>query len=379
MAVYRLLGSAIVSNAEFQEKAVLGQLSTFNNNLNLDTNSAMVEFKNGKLESDNFVRSILQPTGETTPFQPIGAGKPLTIQMRHLYTGKYPKKGVFDKTKDMLVTSAMKSIATFDAAPRAINFLTKNIKAKHGLSNPAATDKGTPLIHYSPALTETNTVLTLEIGFDEFPDQAFDVVSNALSQAAGIPLFMSASTHLLAASSIMKVAGDIGSRVFDKSPVFKATESLAFSTPGETIPVADFRLIVEDNVDINREFGKYRLSPDGLVDNNGQKYSGETPYVIISLDGARNDNYSEFIPTAASAVILEKFFNIREGQGQTLDPLIDAIKVYNDYKFRRKADDLKEDLDKINNKESEEYLESKKEYDALVENILEDVLKPTAE
>ena len=195
MANYRILGNALVTNDELKEKAVLGHLKKFNSQLSKKSNSASIEFNSGLLTPTNSF-------GAKTPFTPVGPGKPLTIQIRHLYTGKYPKKGLFDKTKDMLVTSAMKSISTFNAAPRAVNFLSKDIKQKHGMSNPAATEDGTPLIHYTPALTETNTILTLEFGFDEFPDESFEVVGNALSQAAGIPLFMSASSHLLAASSI---------------------------------------------------------------------------------------------------------------------------------------------------------------------------------
>lgn len=376
MAVYRILGSAMVSNAEFQEKAFMGHFSKFKNNLTKKATNAVIDFSNGRLDAKNIIKTLAQPAGKKTPFVPIGPGQPLTIQIRHLYTGKYPKTTIFDKDKDMLVTSAMKSIATFNAAPRAINFLTKDVKKKHEMSNPAATDDGTPLIHYTPALTEMNTLLTIEFGFDEFPNQAFDIVGNALSQAAGIPLFMSASTHLLAANSILKLAGEIGSRVFDKSPVFKATESLGFAIPDQIIPTADFRLIVEDNVDVNKEFKNYNPTAKGLVTKSGKKYSGDIPYVIISLDGRKNDNYKDFIPTAASAVMLEKFYSIREGQGRTLDPLVDAIKIYNDYKFRLKADDLQKELDKITDKTSEEYKAKKEEYDANVSNILDELLAP---
>ncbi len=376
MANYRILGNAIVSNDELHEKTVLGKIEKFNKNLSSNSDLAKVEFTTGVMTATNIETILSKSRGEITPFTPIGPGKPLTVQIRHLYTGQYPKKSLFDKTKDMIVTSAMKSIATFNAAPRAINFLTKDVQPKHGMSNPAATEDGTPLIHYTPALTETNTLLTIEMGFDEFPNKSFEVVGNALSQAAGIPLFMSASTHLLAASSIIKLAGNIGSRLFDKSPVFKATESLAFTTPGETVPVADFRLIVEDDVNVSKVFKGFNLSNNGLVDKNGSKYEGDTPYVIISLDGRENDSYSEFIPTAASAVVLEKFYNLREGQGNTLDPLVDAIKIFNDYKFRRKADKLKEELDEFVDKESKEYKLIEEKYNANISNILDDLLKP---
>jgi hypothetical protein len=79
-------------------------------------------------------------------------GKPLTVQLRHIYTGN--KAEGFWGTKDMLVASAMKSISTYDAAPRAINFLVPKTKNNRNFRAVDATDKGTPIICYSPSLPQ---------------------------------------------------------------------------------------------------------------------------------------------------------------------------------------------------------------------------------
>jgi hypothetical protein len=319
-------------------------------------------------------RVLVSPSGDEVPFEEVGFGKPLLVEIRHVYTGRFPRPGIFDKTKDMLVTSAMKNLATFNAAPRAVNFMQRDVRTHHRLSNPAATEQGTPLVHYVPALTERNAVVTFEIGFDEFPDEMFDLVGGALNQAAGIPLFVSASTYLLAAGAITKLLGNLGSRVFDRSPVFKATERLTFMRPGEPIPQADFRLITEEDVDptLLRDF---KVTSEGLIDASGRPYAGDIPYIIISLDGRKYDEYKNFTPTAASAAILERYYSIRDGQEQALEPLLDALKLYNDWRFRKKADEVAEALKKLP-PDSPEHKAKKAEYDALVKNILDDVLKP---
>lgn len=378
MAIFYALGEAIVTEEELREKQVLGSMATFTRALSEGRVDAMLEFSTGRLTPENILTSTMLTTGEATPFQEVGPGKPLSIEMRHAYTGRYPKAGVFDKTKDMLITSAMKSIATFDAAPRAVNILEKNVRARHHVTVPAATEKGTPLIHYTPALIERNTVLTLEIGFDEFPGQIFGVMQNALTQAAGIPLFVSASTYLLAAGAITKLIGNIGSRVFDRAPVFKGTELLPFVRPGDIPPQADFRIITDDDVgeDVLKN---YKVGESGqLVDSNGNQYDGGTPYIVISLDGRKNDEYSAFSSTAASAALLERFYSIKEGQEQGIEMLMDAVKLYNDWKFRKKADMLADKLKELD-PESEEYRQKKAEYDAAAANILEELLKPDDE
>ena len=377
MPVYYALGDALVTEDELAEKRLFGKLESFANDLKTTPASAKMEFSTGVLTANNMIKSVTLASGETVQFEEVGPGKPLAIEIRHVYTGKYPKGNIFDRTKDMLVTSAMKSLATFNAAPRAVNFMQRNVSAQGHLSNPSATEQGTPLIHYTPALTERNTVLTLEIGFDEFPNEIFDTVGGAFIQAAGIPLFLSASTYLLAAGAITKLLGDIGSRVFDRAPVFTATEALTFLRAGDAPPQADFRLITQEDADLSL-LKEFKVGANGLVDSVGKQYKGDMPYIVISLDGRKYDEYKDFTPTAASAAILERFYSIRGGQEQTLGPLFDALRLYNDWSFRRKADDLSEDLKSLAT-DSPEYAKKRAEYDAFVANILDDLLKPKKE
>lgn len=376
MAVYYALGDALVTEAELYEKQLLGDMATFTKKVQGGSSDAFVEFSTGRLTAANLMTTLQLPSGETVPFEEVGPGKPLTIEIRHVYCGKYPDKTLIDSTKDMLVTSAMKSLATFNEAPRAVNFLEKNVKKYHHVSDPAATNKGTPLVHYTPSLIENNTILTLEISFDEFPHEFFQSTTNIFNAAAGIPFFISASGYLLAAGAITKLLGNLGNRLFDSSPKFKGTEPITFLRAGGKIPHADFRVITEEDFP-KSILDKYKFfsQKDGLTDSTGNKYDGDLPYVIISLDGRANDQYKDFTPTATSAVLLEKFFSIKEGQEQPLGPLLDALKLYNDWNYRKKADKILTEI-KALDQASEQYGLKKKDYDALIANILDDLLKP---
>src|SRR4051812_33936040 len=87
--------------------------------------------------------------------EPIGAGKPLSIIIRHVYTGRFPKGAVFGGSRrDLLLTSAVRDVlTTFNAAPRAINILKRRIPHRSDIKGVDATENGTPLVFYTPAVT----------------------------------------------------------------------------------------------------------------------------------------------------------------------------------------------------------------------------------
>jgi hypothetical protein len=312
-------------------------------------------------------------SAEVTAFAPIGMHKPLTIQIRHVYTGKFPKLKFLSANKDMLVTSALKDVVVFNAATRAVNFLRKGVAQNSSMNSPAATEQGTPLVAYLPAVTSPSTILTLEIVFDEFPDALFGKVSTALSSLAGLPIFLPASGYLMASSSVVKLAGNLGQALFDGKPVFSATETLDFDMPGATSPEAEFRVICNPDFDPT----PFRFEPkQGLLDRaTGAPYRGDEPYIVLSLDGKQRDQFAGFAPTAASATILEKFFNVKDGTEAVLDTLLESMKLLSDSKFRSQADAVKRKLD-ASPPGSDEAKALKDRYDALLANILTDTMKP---
>lgn len=374
MAVYNALGEALVTQDELYENA--DELGNLRDAVEEEAGAATVELSTGQVTSENLITSYTAATGERVPFEPVGLGKPLTVEIRHVYTGRFPETNFWGaREADMMVTSAIRSIAAFNAAPRALNFLEKGVQPNSNVRSVTATEQGTPVIYYVPALVERASVLTLEAGFNNFPEETFDMVSSAFEEAAGIPLFFSAGAYLLAAGTITKILAHLADNLIDTSPEFRATEPLSFLRPGDIPPAADFRLIVEGDVEpaLLRE---HAVGSDGVLrDSNGEPYSGDTPYVVISLDGRKNEEYEAFAPTAASATLLDRFFGLNDGQEKPLGPLLDALKLYNDLKFRQKADELAKDLEGLD-PNSERYEQKKKEYDATVANILNDLLRP---
>ena len=375
MPLYHAIGTALVSELELREKEALGQIEAFESASRAKSKKASVEFSTGSLTLENMLESFESEAGEVVPFQEIGIGRPLAVELRHLYTGKHPETNFFNRESDLLVTSAMKSIATFDAAPRAINFMSSEVKPRTNISQSAATRQGTPLIHYSPALTEYNTVLTLEMGFDEFDGRLLDTLASAFQAAAGMPIFMSTSQYLMAASMVTKISRDLGSALFDNEPVFEATTAIELMRPGSMQSWSGFKLIVDSSFDqgVLRDFHVNQAGQ--LVNSSHERYNGKHPYMIISLDGRENASYKNFAPTAASAALLEKFYRMKSGQSNDLDPLLDALNLYNDWKFRQKADELADQLKRFE-KGTTEHQRKQTEYKAAVANILEKALRP---
>jgi hypothetical protein len=350
MPLYKAYGSELVNSRTETEMVATGNMPAF--------------------------EAAFEPTTRAaTPFTEIGLNRPLTIEIRHLYTGEYPK-AVFGFNDGLLVSSAMRSLHTFGAAPRAVNFVKGKVKKHTNLRTPHATEEGTPLIFYTPALTEKNTILTIEFIFDEFPQETLERIGNAFTSAAAIPLFAAKSTHLIAAGMLTNLVGRIGEHLFDGKPPFTVTEELNFLRPGDEAPQQGFHLMTLDGFDLAAEGCEFDQEKGELVQNaNGQPYAGRHPYVIFSLDGMINAEYEQFTATAASAALLERFYNVGEGQGQVLGDLMEAVGLYNDWQFRQKADKMKAKLDAAQ-EGSEEKTKLQAQYDAYVANIQNQHLKP---
>jgi hypothetical protein len=66
---------------------------------------------------------------------------------------------------------------------------------------------------------------------------------------------------------------------------------------------------------------------------------------------------------------------MKDGQQQNLDTLIEAIKLYNDLKYRTQVDTLDKEIE--TSKDDAKKEELKKKRDALAKNIITDLLKKT--
>jgi hypothetical protein len=366
MAIYRALAQTIVSEEEYRERIADGSIDRFAELAKRADRSATLDLDNGRVTLESLQAS---PSDGKAAFTPVGPGKPLNVMIRHVYTGRHPKQGIFGRSKDLLLVSAMKSLGTYEAAPRALNFLETEVKPASNFAYGSAMSSGTPLVFYAPALTDTDSVVTFEMTFDEFPKDSIEKVVSTLQALGGIPIFVPHAGILLAAGMLTKLLGRLGEALFDGAPVFRATDPITFTQPGEPIAVADYRLIVDSGNFDSRLLRTHEVRNGKLVANDGSgDYQGEHPYLVISLDGAEHKKYENFMPTAATAAILERFYRSQRSSSASMEVLVDAIRLYSDVSFRRRAEALKLEIDKLGKGPKRD--EKVKAYNAIAKNIL---------
>ncbi|MBI1815197.1 MAG: hypothetical protein HYR72_09485 [Deltaproteobacteria bacterium] len=312
------------------------------------------------------------------PFTPIGLNKPLTIEIRHVYTGAYPSSGLFASDKSMLVASSMKGFLQTGAAPRAVNFQSRKLSNHTHLSTVPAPDLGSPLVCYSPAVTEGSYSLTVEVGFNTFDQDVFDALGQIFTEAAGFPLFAPYSGYLVAAGTLTKITGKLVHAVFNAGIVLADTREINLFHPGVPPTPGGFALATLDTPEGRALRNDYTLSVTGQLvsKTSGQEYNGDVPYVVLSLDGTPRDEFKTFTPLAASADQLNRFFNIADNSSKPITEIVEGLRLFNDLAYRRKADDLNAKLASIADKNSKDYTSTKEAYDAAIANIQSQEMKP---
>lgn len=315
--------------------------------------------------------------GAVAGFVDIGVGKPLSVEIREIYTGKYPR-GVSlfgSKQSAMLMTTAMKGLEVSSGSARAVNFLTRKVKPHTRLRQVDATTVGTPLVYYSPALTQMEAVLTVDIAFDEFPKEAFDAVSTAASSAAGIPAFAAAGPYLVVAGTIVNLLGRLGESGFDSSPDFTATVALALDRPGELQLAADYRLCMEE-AGLQEIGADYQINEAGSLVrcDNGKPYDGDFAYVVLSIDGREHDERKTFVPMAATADMVKTFFGSKPMFSTSIETAVEGMKLYSDWQFRERALTLDKRVKAETDTAKKDQLRALR--DATLKNIGKEELKP---
>ncbi|HZZ43980.1 MAG TPA: hypothetical protein VFE58_13670 [Tepidisphaeraceae bacterium] len=291
---------------------------------------------------------VTPPAGTLVPFQDVGLYKPLMIMIHEIWTGKYPASAwLFSPAQSMMVTSAMKGILQTSAAPRALNFLSDKLPSPQNRINTVqAPQLGSPLVCYIPAVTTNFYSLTIEMGFNTFNQDLFTNISSLLSQAGNVPLFMPYSPYILAAGTLAKLAGDLGKLLFNAGTVLSHSEPLTFGLGGNQNLAAGYYFIVPDTVDGATLSSQFQASPNGQVlDKNGSFYTGDIPYIVISIDGAaQDDSYKTFAPLATTAAQLSTFFNIGDNSSLVVNDAVQGAQLANDLVYRHKANTIQKQI-----------------------------------
>src|SRR5687768_8419868 len=92
-------GNRILSADEFFEPSVYEGISRFHEVLASGGSPEPLSLAEGELSTDTATSGFFdEKRNELIPFNSIGLGRPLTLLIRHLYTGRYPKGSWFDGT-----------------------------------------------------------------------------------------------------------------------------------------------------------------------------------------------------------------------------------------------------------------------------------------
>ncbi|PKV50796.1 hypothetical protein ATE84_2863 [Aquimarina sp. MAR_2010_214] len=363
MALLYYVGGTPISEEEAKEKLYSGELEKLDRAVE-SGNSFNLDFENGQIKAEEF------DIGE---FTPIGVGKPLSVEILTYYTGKAPKK--FLGKKDLLLTTGVKSIATHSAAPKAINQIVRKIEDNTHYE-PNAFNEGSPIVYYTPALDMSTILCSFQLVADTFNEDTFKKIGSFLTNVGSIPIFAPASTILLAGGIVSNMVGKLGKAIFESKPFFRGDFDIRLDSPGQIITkarhiaITDQRYIDEfkgyspEIVNLGGDNSEVRL----VNKSNNQPYSGDAPYLLISIDGKDRPELKSFTSTIASAAILEQFYGVEDSQGQTIEVIQDALELYNDYSYLTKAENLKKRLQGID-ENSEAYKSGKILFDAYNKNI----------
>lgn len=373
--IHALHGESFASTTIGKVSAAAGEV--VNNNLN---NEMMVRVayndgvvSGGRELSDlrEFTSLTLSPAPVPTPFNPIGYGLPLTIDIRHIYTGRLRAKSNFfgGNHGAIAVFSGVKEYSSIGASTRALNFIKKSFSSKQHISAGPAFDIGTPIVAYFPSMLSSSLTLTVEMAVDDFDDVLMEALANVFKAASQIPILLPVAGYLIAAQSIIKIGSEIGNRLLDGQPDFSISEVIPFELPGQ-LPAQARTIILSES---NLLEATHVYDPKwGLIHRDTKKpYDLDEPYVVIGLDGTnRNDELKDFVPSAVGADILKRFLNIKENQGVPLASLTESLQLASDLRFMREAKRIKRQIEALATEDpSRAKVEAK--YNALKNSIID--------
>jgi len=227
-----------------------------------------------KLRAATFAVGSVSSATDVRPFVDVAYGKPLSVLVRWIYTGKYPEKRLFSSDKPMLLSSAIKDVTTTSAAAAAVNILKNRVSRHSAFSGPGAQEEGTNLLYFSPAVASPFITVTVSLVFEDFPKELFDKLGQLFTNLASVPVFMPAAGYLLAASSVVKLGGDIGSGLLNGHPVLNENLPLDFNFGGGSIPKRGYWILSGNAIDT----GRYKFDVNqGLIDTGGHVYDAADP------------------------------------------------------------------------------------------------------
>lgn len=311
-------------------------------------------------------------------FKDIGIGKPLLVQIYTMYTGKHPSKFGLGAPR-LLVSSTVKEASNISSTktPKAVNQLVNQIEDNQYLYIDPE-NIGTPYVYYSPAMVEQKVDITISFDIKKFDDKLFEQLSKALQGAGALPVFAPASTFLFSVSSVINFGKELGKIFIEDKGYMKDVLNIEFNGPCENIQPNWYCICnTSDEDELKLDVWKDHKNHVFLGKSKEEKYDGDAPYVLLSVDGRKNDSLNGFQPLIASAEILEDFYGSAPGAGVT-QVITDAMSLYNDLAHNKAAIEIKEKIAALDPQKDKALIEkNQKLLDAHNANIQEAKLKVT--
>lgn len=305
---------------------------------------------------------------DETPLPPIGYGQPLTIDIRHVYTGATgDKKG----KSDIAVVSGVAEWGDSKASARGLNWVAHRSGRNDDLDGPDAFGSGVTVVAYQKAVLSKQVRASFELAAAGQDDQLLPKLGDAFRAAAGIPLFLPYSGVLLAAGKLIPLVGKLIGALSQKTP-WATIEPINFGLPGTVPSKAEIRIVVKNP----SALAGFTLAGNRMVDAGGNPYAGPEPYMVIAIFGGADTKLETFTPAVMSADLMKRFYGAQGGAGAVFDDVIEIMKVASDVKFRNAAQDLKARVAAAPAGSDQAKL-LQKELDATLANIIDPALKPS--
>ena len=306
-------------------------------------------------------------------FTPVRFGDPLTVDIRHVYSGNVGTKGGFlgfGGIGDIAVCSGVKEWSAFKASARALNWVAPQTYKNETVRQPAALQDGTRLIAYQKAVATKQVIVSVEIASAPYENQLLEKLGTAFTSAAKIPLLMPYAGYLLAAGQIVPAVGKLLETISGGHCDWVQSEELNFGLAGTAPADAGFRVIARGTAG----FDNHRFKADtGLIGPDGRAYTGDDPYVVVALDACPAPELENFTASVAGAELMRRFQMGQSGQSGIIDGILELTTIISDVKFRDEAVTLKQ---KMRDMTPADQAKAQPQLDALIKNIVKSELRP---
>lgn len=347
----------VVSQEELDEKINLGLVAEYEQALRRDPDASFT-FRGGVVKAPRRRPAAPGAGLDTHSYTEIGIGKPLSLEILGYYTGDLPR--IFGLRKpSMLVSSACEAIETYEAKPQAVNQMVKEVEERQYL-RPSAQQEGSPIVYYSTALPPNEVLVDVSLRVDRFDEAMFYYLSDIMEGAAGLPVFVmggptgvAVATAALIGATIARQAGELGKALFNSKIILQQSLSLTFNKPGfvNLKPKAFLACEKKDEGEF-QGFGPVLVNggepTQHMVMMKGdQPYQGPAPYIILNLDGSQREGLEGFKARLATAAILDQFVGGQDPGGTVVSVINEAMGLYNDVTFRRKAQTVQKEIETL--------------------------------